>query len=92
MNIEEAREGIGRRVVYEPPGAPPERGMITEVRPAFEHPGYVFVRYDGDRVAKATAAEMLRFDPDDLDEAPPRRPGESVYEWTGRVLGERRDV
>jgi hypothetical protein len=61
VNIEEAREGIGRRVVYEPPGAPPERGTITEVRPAFEHPGYVFVRYDGDQHAKATAAEMLRF-------------------------------
>jgi hypothetical protein len=61
VNIEEAREGIGRRVVYEPPGAPAEQGTITEVRTIREHPGYVFVRYDGDRIAKATAAEVLRF-------------------------------
>jgi hypothetical protein len=61
VNIEEAREGIGRRVVYEPPGAPAEYGTITEVRTIRQHPGYVFVRYGGDRVAKATAAELLQF-------------------------------
>lgn len=55
MTPEEARARVGSGVVYRPyPGGPAEDGEITEVRGP-----WVFVRYAGDGIAKATAPESL---------------------------------
>jgi len=70
MTVEEARAGVGRRVIYQPPGRgvePQETGTITEVRAVWregypsEEQGYVMVRYTGDTLSKATAPELLTF-------------------------------
>lgn len=50
MNIFEAREAEGKRVKYDPGHGPVEYGTVT----GFSDPVYVFVRYDGERSAKAT--------------------------------------
>lgn len=67
VTLDEARAHIGHGVVYRPKGqplgAPPEQGVITEVRRWVTpegHGGTVFVRYVGDYDAKAT-------DPADLE-------------------------
>jgi hypothetical protein len=59
MTMEEAREGIGRSVIYTPvhTNAKPEVGTITDVSSL-----YVFVRYAGQHRAQATPAERLRFE------------------------------
>lgn len=54
MTLEEARGSIGRWVVYRSPGRIPEHGVIRSVNEAF-----VFVRYAGDKHAKATQPEDL---------------------------------
>lgn len=55
MTLEEARRNIGAGVVYRPnPSVPVEDGEIVSVNDA-----YVFVRYTGDRSAKATHPSML---------------------------------
>lgn len=59
ITLAEAKENVGRWVVYVPEGARPELGVITEAREVYGCSGYVFVRYRGDLHAKATAPEML---------------------------------
>jgi hypothetical protein len=54
MTHEEARAHVGDRVRYRPSHGEPEDGEITGINGA-----YVFVRYDGDRHSKATAARVL---------------------------------
>jgi len=70
MTVEEARAGVGRRVIYQPPGQgveARETGTISEVRAVWregyppEEQGYVMVRYAGDTLSKATAPELLTF-------------------------------
>lgn len=57
MTLDEARDGIGRLVVYGGNGnTMREEGVITSVNNS-----YVFVRYTGDMGSKATAAEALQF-------------------------------
>lgn len=57
LRLDQASKGIGRQVIYRPPGGNrPEFGQITEVRNDF-----VFVLYTGDRIAKATHPMMLDF-------------------------------
>jgi hypothetical protein len=71
MTVEEARAGVGRRVIYRPPGQgveAQETGTITEVRTVWregyppEQQCYVMVRYSGDTLSKATAPELLTFE------------------------------
>lgn len=61
MTLSEAREGVGRAVVYEPfkgcDQGQLEYGMITSVNERV-----AFVRYGSDKYSKATAPEDLRFD------------------------------
>lgn len=55
MTLDEARARVGVGVVYQPyPAARPENGHITSVNDY-----YVFVRFVGDRQAKACRAEDL---------------------------------
>jgi len=55
MELGDAEDTIGRRVVYRPyGGGRPEYGFITEVRGR-----WVFVRYGSDPSAKATAPQDL---------------------------------
>ena len=55
MTLDEARQNIGAGVVYEPSsGGYREDGDIVSVNDRF-----VFVRYVGDRSAKATSPENL---------------------------------
>jgi hypothetical protein len=54
MTLDEARDHIGDGVAYQPFGGKAEDGVITGVSDCF-----VFVRYRGDQISKATAAEML---------------------------------
>jgi hypothetical protein len=56
MNIQEARDAVGRQVVYRPhPHAEPEQGVITSVSPPDQRGvPFVFVRYDGRHVSQAT--------------------------------------
>lgn len=55
MNLDDARDNIGRRVKYTRfDGRPPEFGFITEVRGRM-----VFVRYGSDPISKATFADDL---------------------------------
>lgn len=55
MTLDQARKSIGRQVVYRQRySAAVEQGEITSVNSTF-----VFVRYDGDQHAKATAASEL---------------------------------
>jgi hypothetical protein len=57
MTLDQARDHIGRFVIYDQPGNSKrlaEIGEITSVRN-----GYVFVRYDGDKNSKATYAPHL---------------------------------
>jgi hypothetical protein len=54
ITLEAARADIGRGVVYHPTPTSVEQGVITGVSAA-----YVFVRYDGDQHAKATAPDQL---------------------------------
>jgi hypothetical protein len=55
MTLDEARDRIGAGVVYRPyPSASAEDGDITSVNDS-----YVFVRFVGDRQAKACRAEDL---------------------------------
>ena len=61
MTLDEARQAIGRKVVYWPPGpARPyvaaEEGVITSVNDS-----YVFVRYGSQAGSAATNAENLEF-------------------------------
>lgn len=61
MILSEARENIGRRVIYTPyPNCPKyqlERGIITSVNDYF-----VFVRYGEDSFSKATNAQDLEWE------------------------------
>lgn len=54
MTLEEARCAVGRRVVYENTA---EHGVIDDTGRL-----YVFVLYDGQRGAKATAPELLTWE------------------------------
>lgn len=55
MNLDDARDNIGRRVKYTPFGREKvEYGFITEVRGRM-----VFVRYGSDPISKATFADDL---------------------------------
>lgn len=54
MDLEEARDNLGRIVVYRPPGGRKEYGAITGVNDQ-----WVFVKYVGSRQVKATPAEHL---------------------------------
>lgn len=58
MSIDEARDHVGRQVIYRPCGALAgdrlESGVISSVNAA-----YVFVRYGSDLGSKATHAEQL---------------------------------
>ncbi len=55
MRLNEAREQIGRKVIYKSaPFAPIEVGVITSVNET-----YVFVRYGSDQHSKATYPDML---------------------------------
>lgn len=58
MTVDEARQVIGRYVIYKPwPEAPPERwerGVITSVSTTL-----VFVRYGGDQHSKGTSPRDL---------------------------------
>ncbi len=56
MTLDEAREAVGRGVVYRPQHGRFEDGVITSVRGA-----WVFVRYSGDATSRATAPEDLVF-------------------------------
>ncbi|MEN3123246.1 hypothetical protein [Janibacter sp. LM] len=57
ITLQQASDQIGAGVTYRPdPTAPPEDGVITEVRGR-----YVLVQYRGDIHAKATAPELLSF-------------------------------
>lgn len=57
MTLDEARNSIGRAVVYLPyGGGRPEHGIITEVRSR-----WVFVRYGTEQTSKATMPQDLRF-------------------------------
>lgn len=57
MTLDEARSGIGCVVVYAAyPGAEDEFGVILWVSDR-----YVFVRYQGDLMSKATPPEMIEF-------------------------------
>jgi hypothetical protein len=67
MTIDEARQAIGRRVVYKPwPEAPQERwdrGTITGTNDATGGiRALVFVRYGGDQLSKATRPCDLELD------------------------------
>jgi len=65
MTLEEAREHIGAGVIYQPhPEVRPEDGEIVSVN---EH--YVFVRYTGDRGAKATDPRNLQLLADTFKES-----------------------
>jgi len=56
VTLDEARESIGRTVIYLPyGGGRPEAGVITEIRSR-----WVFVRYGSDEGAKATMPQDLR--------------------------------
>ena len=58
MTTDQARNAIGRTVVYVPyPGATPEIGTISGTSSL-----YVFVQYAGQRGTKATPAELLEFE------------------------------
>lgn len=61
MTLNDARNGIGRKVIYTPfLGCDPdmtEIGVITSVTDQF-----VFVRYGSDINSKATRAEDLKFE------------------------------
>lgn len=58
MTLGEARDAIGRSVVYTAhPGAEPEVGTIVGTSSL-----YVFVQSEGQRGSKATPAEMLAFE------------------------------
>ncbi len=62
MTLDEAKQSIGRKVVYRPAnGGPLEEGVITEVRGRF-----VFARYGSDQHSKGTRPENLEL------MAPPR--------------------
>jgi hypothetical protein len=55
VNLDQAREHVGSRVVYRPdPAIPAEEGVITSVTDR-----WVFVRYGADIGAKATGPENL---------------------------------
>ena len=54
ITLEDARANVGRGVVYHPTPRTVEQGVITGVSRT-----YVFVLYDGDQQAKATAPEAL---------------------------------
>jgi hypothetical protein len=54
MNLEEARENLGRPVVYRTPGQADEIGMIESASESF-----VFVRYGGRETAVATSPGHL---------------------------------
>jgi len=58
MRLDEAEARIGDEVIYQIPGTDhqPEHGVISHVRDP-----YVFVRYDGDHMAKATHPMLLEF-------------------------------
>lgn len=66
MTLEEARAGIGRKVVYAATpwdsSRPPEEGVVTSVNDHF-----VFVRYGSDTHSKATYAGDLRWMTGDSD-------------------------
>lgn len=57
MTLEQAKDNINARVVYRPGDGRPERGVIVSVRS-----GWVFVRYHGDTIAKATRPKDLELD------------------------------
>lgn len=58
LTLDEARDAIGRSVVYRPhPDAEPEVGTIAGTSSL-----YVFVQYVGERGTKATPAELLTFE------------------------------
>ena len=55
MILAEARDRIGRQVIYHPPsGGDEKHGVITSVADVF-----VYVRYDDDDHAKGTAPAQL---------------------------------
>ena len=54
MTLDEAREHVGGKVVYQPGLGPCEEGVITSVSER-----YVFVRYGSDVGAKATRPDWL---------------------------------
>jgi hypothetical protein len=55
MTLDEARDHIGKGVVYEAyPGGPQEDGVVTSVGDQ-----YVFVRFTGDHHSKATHPSLL---------------------------------
>lgn len=57
MTTDEAKKSIGREVRYEAfPGAEPEFGVISSVN---DRGTIIFVRYGGERHAKATSPEDL---------------------------------
>lgn len=56
MTLEEAREHVGDKVVYQPGHGRCEEGVITSVTER-----YVFVRYGSDVGSKATRADWLAF-------------------------------
>lgn len=60
MKLEEAKNGVGRKVVYTPfEGCDPsllEEGVITSVNDR-----YVFVRYGSDKNSKPTSPYDLKF-------------------------------
>ena len=59
MTLDEAREHIGSRVVYQPGGGQPcEEGVITSVSDF-----YIFVRYGAGSGPKATRPDWLAVQP-----------------------------
>ena len=57
MTLEQAKENIGRKVIYRPyKGGEPEEGVISSVNTQF-----VFVRYGDDCSGQATSADDLEF-------------------------------
>lgn len=59
MTLDEARQNLGRAVIYRPhPGAEPETGFITGAGQM-----YVFVRYGSNGHSTATPPELVTLDP-----------------------------
>lgn len=58
IELSDARQNVGRRVVYRPGDGTVDRGEIVRISMQ-----YVFVLYDGDTIPKATAAHLLEWEP-----------------------------
>lgn len=55
MTLDECRAATGERVIFDAESAWPKHGVIDHVNGR-----YVFVRYSGDRITKATVPTDLR--------------------------------